>query len=305
MEDYQIQNKIGTQLIALGFHEMMGNSLTSPKYIELSDDLKSEHNVEMLNPLSNDLSVMRQSMLFNSLEALSYNSNRKASNIKLFEFGNTYHNYPDGRQEPKHLSLVVSGTKTEDNWANATQKSDFFYFKGIITAILERLGIDGSVEKSVKNDIFSEGLTFTKDKKTLVEFGIIKKDVTNNFGIEAETLYADFQWDHVLEEIATENFKLQAIPKFPKVKRDLALLLDESVSFNELQEAARKTEKHLLKNVTLFDVYTGKNLPSGKKSYALSFTIQDDRKTLTDKQIDKIMKKLQQSFENEFGASLR
>ena len=305
VEDYQVQNKIGTQLIALGFHEMMGNSLTSPKYIELTDALKPEHNVEMLNPLSNDLSVMRQSMLFNSLEALSYNINRKASNIKLFEFGNTYHNYPDGRQEPKHLSLVVSGTKTEDNWANATQKSDFFYFKGIITAILERLGINGSVEKSAKNDIFSEGLAFTKDKKTLVEFGIIKKDVTNNFGIEAETLYADFQWDHVLEEIATENFKLQAIPKFPKVKRDLALLLDESVSFNELQEAARKIEKHLLKNVTLFDVYTGKNLPSGKKSYALSFTIQDDKKTLTDKQIDKIMKKLQQSFENEFGASLR
>jgi len=305
VEDYQVQNKIGTQLIALGFHEMMGNSLTSPKYIELSDGLKAEHNVEMLNPLSNDLSVMRQSMLFNSLEALSYNTNRKAADIKLFEFGNTYHNYLEGREEPKHLSLIVSGTKSEENWAIATQKSDFFYFKGIITAILERLGIDSYSEGSFKNDIFSEGLAFSKNKKTLVEFGIIKKEVTNNFGIEAEALYADFQWDNILEEITTENFKLQAIPKFPKVKRDLALLLDESVSFNELQEAARKTEKHLLKNVTLFDVYTGKKLPKGKKSYALSFTIQDDRKTLTDKQIDKIMKKLQQSFENEFVASLR
>ncbi len=305
VEDYQVQNKIGTQLIALGFHEMMGNSLTSPKYIELTEDLQSEYNVEMLNPLSNDLSVMRQSMLFNSLEALSYNTNRKASNIKLFEFGKTYHNYPDGREEPKHLSLIVSGTKTGDNWAIATQKSDFFYFKGNVTAILERLGIDGYAEKSAKNDIFPEGLAFSKNKKTLVEFGIIKKNVTNNFGIDAETLYADFQWDNVLEEIATENFKLQAIPKFPKVKRDLALLLDESVSFKELEEAAKKTEKHLLKNISLFDVYTGKNLPNGKKSYALSFTIQDDRKTLTDKQIDKIMKKLQQSFENEFGAVLR
>jgi len=305
VEDYQVQNKIGLQLTALGFNEMLGNSLTSPKYIDLSNDLKSEYNVEMLNPLSNDLSVMRQSMLFNSLEALSYNTNRKASNIKLFEFGKTYHNYTNGREEPKHLTVLISGSRTEDNWAIVSQKSDFFYFKGIITAILERLGIDSYNESGFKNDIFSEGLSFSKNKKTLVEFGIIKKDITNSFGVDAETLFADFQWDNVLEEILTENFKLQSIPKFPKVKRDLALLLDESVSFNELQEAANKTEKHLLKRVTLFDVFTGKKLPSGKKSYALSFTLQDERKTLTDKQIDKIMKKLQQSFENEFGASLR
>jgi len=305
IEDYQVQNKIGLQLTALGFHEMLGNSLTSPKYIELSEDLKAEHNIEMLNPLSNDLSVMRQSMLFNSLEALSYNTNRKAADIRLFEFGKTYHNYTEGRQEPKHLTLLVSGSKNEDNWAVATQKSDFFYFKGIIESILDRLGISSYSENSFKNDIFSEGLSFSKDKKDLVEFGIIKNNITNTFGVEAETLYADFQWDAILEEISTENFKLQSIPKYPKVKRDLALLLDTTVSFNELQEAAKKTEKHLLKKVTLFDVYTGKNLPSGKKSYALSFTIQDEKKTLTDKQIDKIMKKLQQNFENEFGASLR
>ena len=305
VEDYQVQNKTATQLTALGFHEMMGNSLTSPKYIELTDYLKSEHNVEMLNPLSNDLSVMRQSMLFNSLEALAYNSNRKASNIKLFEFGKTYHNYSNGREEYKHLSLIVSGLKTEENWALASQKSNFFYFKGIITAILNRLGIEGYSDKGVKNDVFSEGLSFSKNNKSLVEFGIIKKEVTSAFGIDAETLYADFSWDFVLEEIATENFKLKPIPKFPKVKRDLALLIDEAVTFDSLKETALKTEKALLKNVTLFDVYTGKNLPEGKKSYALSFTIQDERKTLTDKQIDKIMKKLQQNFEREFGASLR
>ncbi len=305
VEDYQIQNKIGLQLTALGFHEMMGNSLTSPKYIELSENLKAEHNIEMLNPLSNDLSVMRQSMLFNALEALSYNTNRKAADIKLFEFGNTYHKYTEGREEPKHLTLLVSGAKNEDNWAVATQKGEFFYFKGIIVTILERLGIEFYSENSFKNDIFSEGLSFSKNKKELVEFGIIKKNITNSFGIEAETLYADFQWDAILEEITTENFKLQSIPKFPKVKRDIALLIDNSVSFNDLQETAIKTEKHLLKKVTLFDVYNGKKLPSGKKSYALSFTIQDEKKTLTDKQIDKIMKKLQLQFEKEFGASLR
>ena len=305
VEDYQVQNKIGSQLTALGFHEMMGNSLTSPKYIELTDYLKTEHNVEMLNPLSNDLSVMRQSMLFNSLEALSYNSNRKAGNIKLFEFGKTYHNYPNGREEYKHLSLIVSGLKTEENWALASQKSNFFYFKGIITTILNRLGIDSYSEKGAKNDVFSEALSFSRNGNTLVEFGIIKKNVTSSFGIDAESLYADFNWDYVLEEITTENFKLRPIPKFPKVKRDLALLIDDSTTFDSLKETALRTEKQLLKNVTLFDVYTGDKLPKGKKSYALSFTIQDERKTLTDKQIEKIMKKLQQNFERDFGASLR
>lgn len=305
VEDYQIQNKISSQLTALGFNEMLGNSLTSPDYIGLSDSLKSEYNVEILNPLSNDLSVMRQSMLFNSLEALSYNTNRKSSDIKLFEFGKTYHKYAESCEEPKHLTLIVSGSKKEESWAIPTQKSNFFYFKGIVTAILQRLGIEDFLEKGAKNDVFSEGLLFSKNNKTLLEFGIINKKITKSFDIEAESFYADFQWDTVLNEIATENFKLRTIPKYPKVKRDLALLLDESVTFDKLQETAIKTEKQLLKKITLFDVFTGKKLPKGKKSYALRFTLQDNKKTLTDKQIDKIMKKLQLSFEKEFGASLR
>ncbi|MFT5248887.1 MAG: phenylalanyl-tRNA synthetase beta chain [bacterium] len=305
IEDHQIQNKIGNQLTALGFHEMMGNSLTSPKYIDLSKALKQEHNVEMLNPLSNDLSVMRQSMLFNALEALSFNSNRKISDLKLFEFGKTYHQYETGRQEPKHLSLVVSGLKNDENWALASSKSTFFYFKGFVTTVLDRLGITNYSEEGTKEENFSEGLSFSKNDKLLVDFGIINKSITAAFGIEAETFYADFKWDEVLEEIATDNFKLKAIPKFPKVKRDLALLIDESVTFDSLKETAQKTEKRLLKSITLFDVYTGSKLPEGKKSYALSFTLQDEKKTLTDKQIDKIMKKLQQNFESEFGASLR
>ncbi len=305
IEDYQIQNKIGNQLTSLGFHEMMGNSLTSSKYIELSDSLKPEHNVEMLNPLSNDLSVMRQSMLFNTLEALSFNSNRKASDIKLFEFGKTYHQYESGRQEPKHLTLLVSGLKNEENWALDSQKSSFFYFKGIVTTVLDRLGINNYSETGVKDQIFSEGLSFSVSGKLLVEFGIISKNITSSFGIDAETFYADYKWDAILEEIAAENFKLKAISKFPKVKRDLALLIDNNVSFDSLKEVANKTEKQLLKNISLFDVYTGSKLPEGKKSYALSFTLQDERKTLTDKQIEKTMKKLQQNFEREFGATLR
>ena len=305
IEDYQIQNKIGNQLTALGFHEMMGNSLTSPKHIDLSKALKQEHNVEMLNPLSNDLSVMRQSMLFNALEALSFNSNRKISDLKLFEFGKTYHQYDAGRQEPKHLSLLVSGLKNDENWTLASSKSTFFYLKGFVISILDRLGIANYSENGTKNEEFSEGLSFSKNGKLLVDFGIINKSITAAFGIDAETFYADFKWDEVLEEIATDNFKLKAIPKFPKVKRDLALLIDKSVTFDSLKETAQKTEKQLLKNINLFDVYTGSKLPEGKKSYALSFTLQDEKRTLTDKQIDKIMKKLQQNFESEFGASLR
>ena len=305
IEDYQIQNKIGNQLTALGFHEMMGNSLTSPKYIDLSKALSHENNIEMLNPLSNDLSVMRQSMLFNALEALSFNSNRKISDLKLFEFGKTYHQYDAGRQEPKHLSLLVSGLKGDKNWTLSSTKSTFFYFKGFVINVLERLGITDYSENGTNDENFSEGLSFSKNGKLLVEFGTINKSITANFGIDAETFYADFKWDDVLEEIATDNFILKAIPKFPKVKRDLALLIDESVTFDSLKKTAQQTEKKLLKNINLFDVYTGSKLPEGKKSYALSFTLQDEKRTLTDKQIDKIMKKLQQNFESEFGASLR
>ena len=305
IEDYQIQNKIGNLLTSLGFNEMLGNSLTSPKYVELCDSLNGEHHVEMLNPLSNELSVMRQSMLFNSLEALSYNANRRANNIKLFEFGKTYHQYSKERIENKHLTLVVSGLRREESWTGTTTISGFFFLKGAVTSILSRLGIEGYSEETVGNDIFSEGLALIKNKKTLVNFGLINNKLCTYFDIEDECLYADFNWDVILEELTSENFQLNPISKFPRVKRDFALLVDKEVSFGQLQEIAKKTERNLLKDVTLFDVYTGKNLPKGKKSYALSFTIQDEKKTLTDKQIDKVMKKLQTQFESQLGASLR
>jgi phenylalanyl-tRNA synthetase beta chain len=305
VEDHEIQQHVSAQLTALGFHEMLANSLTAPVYSSLSDSLKETHNVNIVNPLSQDLSVLRQSMLFGAMEALSYNSNRKIKDIKLFEFGVTYHNYPDGRLEKKHLTITVSGSRNEDNWTIPSRKSEFFYFKGIIMAVLERLGIDGCSEKPIKTDVFAEGLILAKGRSTLVEFGLINKKVKRHFDVEAETLFADFNWDLILETISTENFSLKPIPKYPSVKRDFALLLDDDVSFGKLKEAAMQTEKRLLKEVSLFDVYTGKKLPKGKKSYALSFTIQDEKKTLTDKQIDKIMTKLQQRFEKDFGASLR
>jgi phenylalanyl-tRNA synthetase beta chain len=305
VEDHEIQQYVAAQLTALGFNEMLANSLSSPTYSALSGSLKETHNVNILNPLSQELSVLRQSMLFGAMEALSYNINRKIKDIKLFEFGVTYHNYPDGRSENKHLTITVSGSRNEQSWTIPSKKSEFFYFKGVVVAVLERLGISGYSEKMAKTDIFSEGLIFALGKNTLVEFGLINKKIKNHFDVEPETLFADFNWNLILETISAENFKLKPIPKYPSVKRDFALLLDNDVSFGKLKEAALQTEKQLLKEVSLFDVYTGKNLPKGKKSYALSFTLQDDKKTLTDKQIDKIMTKLQQRFEKDFGASLR
>jgi phenylalanyl-tRNA synthetase beta chain len=305
VEDHKVKNKISSLLTALGFDEMLSNSLTSPKHTELTNVFDSEHNVTILNPLSNDLSVMRQSLLFNGLEAVSFNYNRKANRLKLFEFGKTYHLYKKGREEFKHLSLLVSGNRNDESWTIGNEKSNFFYFKGIILSVLERLGIVPDSEEGLNNDIFSEGLTINKNKKKLVEFGVINKKIIQYFDIDEETFYADFTWDTILELIPSTSVQFKEISKFPKVRRDLALLLDESISFSELQDAAKKAERNLLKDIVLFDVYTGKNLPKGKKSYALSFTLQDERKTLTEKQIDKIMKKLQQSFEREFAATLR
>ena len=305
VEDHLLQHQISGQLTALGFNEMLANSLTSPAYNNLSEQLKDEHSVEILNPLSQELSVLRASMLFGALEALSYNSNRKMKDVKLFEFGCTYHNYPDGRQEQKHLSMVVSGDRNEESWTAPGKMSDFFYFKGIVTAVLERLGLSDYSEKASKADVLSEGLTFSKGKQELVTFGIVNKNIRKHFDLEAEVLYADFNWGAILEQVSADNFVFQPIPKYPSVKRDFALLLDDHVPFGDLMTAALQTEKRLLKEVSLFDVYTGKKLPKGKKSYALSFTLQDDKKTLTDKQIDKIMAKLQQRFEKDFGAQLR
>src|SRR5690554_2876621 len=304
-EDYSVQNKIASQLTSLGFFEMLNNSLTSPKYSGLSESILEKFNIAMLNPLSNDLSVLRQSMLFSGLETIEYNSNRKNSNLRLFEFGKTYHGFPGGRIEKKHLSLFLTGMRNDGNWAAPNTKSDFFFGKGTIEAILERLGLQEFTEEGTENDIFSEGIAFKRNKETIVEFGIIKKALAKKLDIDAEVFYADFDWDAVLNQISTKNFNLKPIAKFPGSERDFALLLDDSVRFQDLKKIALSTEKKLLKAVSLFDVYTGKNLPEGKKSYAINFTFQDEYKTLTDKQVDKIMSKLKQRFETDFGATLR
>jgi phenylalanyl-tRNA synthetase beta chain len=303
-EDYKIQNTIATQLNSQGFNEMMANSLTTASYVALSELLNSEHNVTMLNPLSADLATMRQSLLFSGLEAISYNINRKNADLKLFEFGKTYHNFPSGYEEKKHLTLFLSGNRNQESWVNPQKTSDFFLFKGYVNGILSRLGIQKTQNLPVTSDVFSEGIAIGFGQDTIVELGVVKKSILKHFGIKQEVFFADFNWALILKLISPK-IKYTEIPKYPEVRRDLALLIDQNVTYDSIYNIACKTEKSLLKDINLFDVYEGKNLPEGKKSYALSFTIQDNSKTLTDAQIDKIMSKLQKNFETELGASLR
>ena len=304
-KDIYLENIIANQMTSLGFNETMANSLTKEDYISLSKNLKTEFNVTMLNPLSNDLKVLRQSLLFSGLESISYNLNRKNSSLKLYEFGKTYHKYEHGYQEDKHLVIFISGSRIKDTWTTSPQNSDFFYLKGIIISILERIGISNLKSSPTKSDVFSEGLTLSLGKKKLVEFGVVNKKIIKEFGIKQEVLFADFDWSTLLSISGKKTMKVSNITKFPSVKRDLALMLDEKVTFKEIYDLAFQSERNLLKDVDLFDVYQGDKLPEGKKSYAVSFVLQDKNKTLEDRQIDKIMQKLQQSFEKNLKAVLR
>ncbi len=304
-EEYKIQNIIANQLCSLGFNEMMANSLTTSNYVAYSEQSDTNETVTMLNPLSNDLSVMRQSMLFSALEAVSYNINRRNSDLKLFEFGKTYHYIEGNYTERKHLTVTMSGNATSENWNIVQKPSDFFLFKGHITAILSKLNIDTKVKTvPVSHDVFAEGMGYAIGNEVIAEFGTIKKPVLKHFDIKQDVFFADVNWD-AIQKYVSNKIKLVDIPKFPEVKRDLALLVNQSVTFEQLYQAAKQAEKVLLKNINLFDVYEGKNLPEGKKSYALSFVLQDTSNTLTDVQIDAIMNKLQHTFETKFEAVLR
>jgi len=301
----KIEDVTANQLISQGFNETMANSLTKAAYVSLTEMLNEEHNVTMLNPLSSDLGVMRQSLLFSGLESVIYNINRKNSSLKFFEFGKTYHKFESGYSEQKHLTLFVSGNRTKESWNTAQRTSDFFYLKGVVTALLQRLGINKLKTTPTKNDVFSEGITFSLGKIKLVDLGVVKRPILKEFGIKQEVLFADFNWENVLKVGGKSKVKVEELSKFQAVKRDFALLLDKEVTFSEIYNLAFQAEKSFLKEVDLFDVYEGDKLEEGKKSYAVSFLIQDENKTLNDKQIDKIMQKLQQTFEKNVGATLR
>ena len=301
----KVENVTADFLVSNGVFESMSNSLTKPEYASYAENIKEERNVGILNALSNDLSVMRQTLLFGLLESISYNLNRKSSNIRLFEFGNTYHKFDSGYVENKHLGIAFTGNRLRDHWGLSAQASDFFYLKGIVKGLLERLGIVDLKYGKLKNDCFSEGVSLTSGKTKIAELGVVQKSVLSEFGIKQEVIFADLNWDQVLEQAGNGKIKIEELPKYPEVKRDLALLLDTDVNFIDLYNFALQSERKLLKQIDLFDVYVGDKLPEGKKSYALSFILQDKNKTLNDKQIDKIMNKLQHGFIKEFKAELR
>ncbi|MDB9723808.1 phenylalanine--tRNA ligase subunit beta [Polaribacter sp.] len=304
-KDTKVESTISNQLTSLGFNETMANSLTKAAYGALSENINEEANVAMLNPLSNDLKVLRQSMLFSGLESVSYNINRKNNSLKFYEFGKTYHQFNEKYQEDKHLTLFLTGSRTVESWSNKDRIVDFFYLKGVVNNVLGRLGVGFLKSSPTKQDIFSEGITLSLGKMKLVDLGVVKGSLLKEFGIKQNVLFADFNWDTILKLTGNTNVKVVDFPKFPSVKRDLALLLDAKIEFKEIYNLAFQSEKILLKEVDLFDVYEGDKLPDGKKSYAVSFLIQDESKTLTDKQIDKVMQKLQQTFEKNLQAVLR
>ncbi len=299
------ENLLANQLVSQGFYETMANSLTKPDYARNEESLREEHSVVMLNPLSADLEAMRQSMLFSGLESIVYNINRQQNNLKFFEFGKTYHKYESGYQEDKHLVLFVTGNQHKSNWKITDQKADFFYLKGVLSALVSKVGIPKLRTKPTKSSHFSEGIALFDGKTKIADIGVVKRAILKSFGIKQEVLYADIAVQNLFNKAANYTMKVKSLPKYPSVKRDLALLLDKNVLFSDLFTAAFQTERKLLTDVDLFDVYEGKNLPEGKKSYALSFVLRDEHKTLNDKVIGKVMNKLQLTFEKQFGAVLR
>jgi phenylalanyl-tRNA synthetase beta chain len=304
-EKDKYENILAQQLVSQGFYENMSNSLTKPEYAGLTEHLNKDHSVLMLNPLSSDLEAMRQSMLFSSLENVAYNLNRQQNNIRFFEYGKTYHKYNSGFTETKHLSLIVSGKQFENQWQLSEQAFDFFYLKGVVTGLLQKIGMQALVSKPAKSDIFSEGIGLYHQNKLVVELGLVRKNLAKEFGVKQDVCYADVDLQVLFDFVQKYEMKVQELPKHPSVRRDLALLVDQKITFGELYQAAFQSEKNLLKEVDLFDVYEGKNLPEGKKSYALSFILRNDAQTLHDKQIEVTMSKLLHSFQNQFGAELR
>nr|WP_299068721.1 phenylalanine--tRNA ligase subunit beta [uncultured Allomuricauda sp.] len=302
-ENYKVQDVVGTMLAAQGFYEIMTNSLVGAESQNAFNTGTSP--VEMMNPLSSDLSVLRTSMLYSGLQTVGYNNNRQKTNLRLFEFGKTYCKVGTEYKEKQHLAIFISGNRSEDSWATDSKKTDFFFLKGYVETIFNRLGIKEIDVEPYSDTIYAEGLSCSKNGKVIGTYGLASKQILKKSDVKQDVFYADFDWDAILDCISTQNITFREIPKFPEVTRDFALLLDEATSFQQVYDLAWKTEKNLLKKVNLFDVYTGSKLPKGKKSYAISFTLSDEKKTLTDKQIDKIMAKLLTTYQKELSAELR
>ena len=302
---HDLQNTISDLLSSNGFSECMNNSLSKSSYSKLIDEIDEEKQITLLNPLSQELDGMRQSMLFSGLENISYNLNRKASDLSFYEFGNTYHLENGKYVENKKLILLSTGNESFENWDSPSKQKDFFWMKKRVEHILKRLGINNIKGKTSQFSYLDDAFSFSIKKDVVASFGSVSSPLLSKFGIKNEVLYAEIEWGLLTERLKHNNTKYREINKFPSVRRDLALLLDKDIAFSTLNNIAKQTENKLLKSVNLFDVYEGDKLPKGKKSYALSFALESSEKTLTDKEIDKVMSNLIESFEQKVGAEVR
>lgn len=301
----KLENIIANQLSANGFFEAMSNSLTKAIPQDSENNDQNDSSVHIINSLSKDLSMMRKSLLNSGLESLSYNINRQNNALRFYEFGNTYHCYNGEYQEDKELALFITGAKNKESWLGAQSASDFFFLKGIAQSVLDRLGISKTKVKPAKSDALNEGIAIHSDSGLLVELGTVSGSLLKTYGIKQEVLYANFKWENLLKETSFENKAVKPLPKHPFVRRDLALLVNKDVEFKDIYQLAYQAERNVLKEVDLFDVYEGDKLPENKKSYAVSFILQDENKTLNDTQIERIMNKLQLTFEKNLEATLR
>jgi len=311
----RIQNMVADYLVGQGFTEIMNNSLTKAAYIEKSAVFDQDHSVELLNPLSTDLNIMRQTLLFGGLEVINYNQNRKINDLKIFEFGKIYKRKSAATIktgvknyfEEKHLALFTTGKMETENWNSSHAKTDFYTAKGIVESIIKRLGIDRKKITMTENssDDFAYTLDYVVNDNVVVSVGEVSKKLLKLFDIKQRVYVADFNWDKIINLIPAHDLTYRAISKFPAVRRDLALIVDKAVTFESLEQVASKAERKILKEVGIFDIYEGDKIPEGKKSYALSFVLQDENKTLTDKIIDKAMRRIQQALETEAGVQLR
>ncbi len=311
----RIQNIVADYLVGQGFTEMMNNSLTKAAYIEKSTVFDQDNSVELLNPLSTDLNIMRQTLLFGGLEVINYNQNRRINDLKIFEFGKIYQRKSEATKgtgvknyfEEKHLAIFTTGKMEAENWNSSHANADFYMAKGVVESILKRLGIDRRNMTMVESstDDFAYCLDYIVNDKVVVKVGEVSKKLLKSFDIKQGVYVADINWDKITALVPTRDLTYKAISKFPAVRRDLALIVDKTVTFELLKEVAVKAERKMLKEVGIFDIYEGDKIPEGKKSYALSFVLQDENKTLTDKIIDKAMRRIQQALEKEAGAQLR
>ena len=314
---YHRQNVIGEQLVGCGFREILNNSLTKTAYYTELNKYTEETTVKVMNPLSNDLGVMRQSLLFGGLESICRNINHKMPNLRFFEFGNCYHYSPEKKNdedpikaytEEMHLGMWTTGKRVEGSWAHADEKTSFYELKAYVLNIFTRLGVNPGivVSETSDNNIFGKALALkARSGKVLCEMGTVCHKLLKKMDIDQDVFYADINWDNIMRAIKKNEVLYHDISKFPSVSRDLALLIDKSVEFEQIEQIAHQTEKKLLKSVELFDVYEGKNLPEGKKSYAVNFILQDETKTLNDKQIEAIMTKLINNLKQKLNAELR